>query len=498
MPDGVPVSFPDNMPPSEIKSFIASKFPNEALKSEFESKKSDKLGTARAFVNSFNDAVPAGGKITSAIAAGIAAPFVDETFGQLYNRAEETERLDSQNHPVASGLGTAAGIVNSLPLWGASIKGVSNAASSVPILNNIVRSGQVAKTATIPQQLGGAAIRGIKNAAVAAPIGALYAAGDDQDVSTGAGVAAGVAGALPIVGVGARIGLNALNTKVNIPNAEGVRKYASNLFKEYDKRGGVLSAQETDDFFNQVSSMRPQTEFGTATRGSSPVDDLIERWQGFKGKDLTFQAAKEADEQLGDLAYSTMDNFGKVDADGQKFLKIQQALREKIYAAPGGETLNKARKAWSASLHMRDIERIIARAERSDQPASMLRTGFRTLLNNAKNTKGISKDELAALEYAAKTGITTDLLRLVGSGLVPIGAAVTGGAAAGPIGAAAAGTAAYGLQQGAKALATGRQLDRATNALESIAKNSGAVTTQKRIDLEKLQKAFELKKLKGK
>lgn len=496
MPDGTPVNFPDDMPQAEIKGLIASKFPKQTLQAEFQAKKSDKLGAARAAVNAFNDAIPAGGKLTSALAAAVVSPFVDETFGQLYNQAETVETQDAQNHPVAAGFGTAAGIINSLPLYGAAFKGATNAAKSVPVLNNIVRSGQVAKGASLPQQLAGAAIRGGKNAIVAAPIGAAYALGDDKNVATGAGVAAGIAGALPVVGVAAGRGLNALNTKTILPGSEGVRKYASDLFKKYDAQGGILSAKETNNFFDDVAKMRPQTDFGTATRGSSPVDDLIERWQSFKGQPLTFQAAKEADEQLGDLAYSTMDNFGKMDVDGQKFLKIQQLLREKIYTAPGGETLKQARNAWSASLHMRDIERLIARAERSDQPASMLRTGFRTMLNNAKNTKGLPAAELQALEKAAQTGVVTDLLRLAGSGLVPIGAAVTGGAAGGPVGGMLAGGAAYGFQQGAKSMATTRQMDRATEALQMMSKRSGASTTQKRIDVEKLQQDFQ--KLKGK
>jgi len=488
MPDGTQVNFPDDMPSSEIKGLILQKFPQDAMQSEFEGKKKRSLIERGANLGAaYTDARTwgLGPKIAAGVGSVIAKPVLEGVELVTGNEAPPLSELYKSGVDMYAAGGKQAFQDDPALAIGATLAGGLKTA-------NTVAKTKFGAAVTNWASQGGRAARSAKMAVSAAPGGAIYGAGaadvgdELSGAAKGAVISSAVAGSLPI----AAAGLTALNTKTIIPNSEGIKKFASSLFKKYDEQGGVLSISQADDFFDEISAMRPQTEFGTATRGESPVDALLKRWQSFKGKPLTFQAAKEADEELGDLAYSTMDNFGKLDADGQKFLKIQQALRERIYSAPGGQVLKDARNAWSASLHMRDIERIINRASRSDQPASTLRSGFRTLLDNAKNTKGIPKAELKALEKAAQTGVVTDLLRLAGSGLVPIGAAVTGGAAGGPLAAAAAGTAAYGMQQGSKALATSRQLGRANEALNLMGKRSGAAVTTKRIDVEALQKEF--------
>jgi len=294
---------------------------------------------------------------------------------------------------------------------------------------------------------------------------------------------------------GAGKAINAVNTRTVIPSAQEVRQYAGGLFKKADAEGGIIGAPEADGFYNQIAQLDKQTEAGTIFAGDSPVKQLMQRINdektGLRGKPLTFEAAKEVDEALGELAYGTMDIKGNLDSNGTKFLDMQRALRERVAQTEGGKTLTDAREAWSASIRMSDIERIIAKAGRSEQPATVIRNGAKTLLDQAKKTKGASKEEIKALEKMADTGIVTDFFRLGGSGLVPIISTIAG-APGGVVGSALAGAAGYGIQQGSKAIGVARQTGRANKALEASSNRLGLTKTVKRIDL---QKAFEAKKL---
>jgi hypothetical protein len=93
----------------------------------------------------------------------------------------------------------------------------------------------------------------------------------------------------------------------------------------------------------------------------------------------------------------------------------------------GFDALKEGRMLWSKQAKLRDIERIITRAEMSDNPATTIKTGFRTLFNNANKVKYFNETEKKLIKKAATTGIITDSLRTIGSRLIPIGSIVAGG-----------------------------------------------------------------------
>ena len=57
------------------------------------------------------------------------------------------------------------------------------------------------------------------------------------------------------------------------------------------------------------------------------------------------------------------------------------------------------------SLKMNDLERIVARAEQTDNPATGIKSGIRVLMSNATQSRGYSPDELKALKQASERGI---------------------------------------------------------------------------------------------
>jgi hypothetical protein len=276
------------------------------------------------------------------------------------------------------------------------------------------------------------------------------------------------------------------NVKTVVPASEEVRKASGALFKKADEMGGILKPEVANSFYDDVLQIAPQTEAGKVFKGETRVSKLFDEIPSLKDKPLTLDAAKEIDEALGDLAYGTADaKTGKITSEGQKFLTMQKKLRKTIDEATddmvvggkeGFEILKQARSAWSTSLRLRDVERIIENADLYDKPATALRVGFRNLIRNDKKLIGYSDAEKRAIRQAAKTGIITDALRFAGSGLVPILAGVGGAAATGGAGVAAA-IPAFALQQGANALAIKRQVSRAEKARRAVAERGG-VTSQ--------------------
>lgn len=349
---------------------------------------------------------------------------------------------------------------------------------------------------------GNLAARAAKGSLAGAASGAAYGAGAGVDgekaasARRGAMVGGAVGVAAPVIGSAVSRSLN----KTTVPNSEQIREQGSKLFQIAEQKGGALSAGESNKFYNKILAMRPQTVEGAVFKGESPVSKILDNVETLINKPMTLKAAMEIDEALGDLAYSTMDNFGKISKDGKKFLDMQGTLRRVIEDADervvhggkeGFKALKDARKVWSTSLRMREIERIIEKAQGREQPVTALKNGFTNLLNRGDKLKGYSVAEVKAIQKAAKTGIITDVVKLAGSGLVPIGSGITGGFAGGavnPVTAAMGYAAGSAVQQGAKAVGVARQMGRANQALKTVAEKSGMVTQQPRLTLPEIMK----------
>lgn len=208
MPDGQDVSFPDDMPKEQIKSIIATKFPEFAQQAPPE-QEGIAAGAGHAFGESLANAVPFGQKITSGIGA-VGAKAYDIASGEgvtegisipeLYEQAQQNYAATSEAHPMATLGGSLTGIAGTLPL--ASTKMLYGSPDKIGKALNVIpqvlqKAGQFAST-------GNLASRAAKGALVAAPAGALYGAGDAkpgemlEGAKYGAGLGAAAGAALPV------------------------------------------------------------------------------------------------------------------------------------------------------------------------------------------------------------------------------------------------------------------------------------------------------------
>jgi hypothetical protein len=237
MPDGTNVSFPDDMPKRQIAGLIASKFPKDTG--------SDK-GEYRASLQGFNATVPFGERIVAGMSAGVAAPFADESIGELYSQARSNQKATETSNPNAYLGGNLAGAAMTLPIGlsktvanpsaiGNIANGLNKASSTI---GNFVRGGEVAKDAGTLAKLGNVGLQSAKGAGVAGATGALYGYGGSKndlnspealrDAATVGGYSAAVGGAIPVLGAGAGAAIGAILPKIDDGLADAAalaRKY---------------------------------------------------------------------------------------------------------------------------------------------------------------------------------------------------------------------------------------------------------------------------------
>lgn len=256
--------------------------------------------------------------------------------------------------------------------------------------------------------------------------------------------------------------------------ADDIKGLSNQAYASAEQQGGLLTPQFTDKFLNEVGKMQPQTQAGKMLAGDSAVTKIAEKMQGLKGRPLSLREAQEIDEFLGD-AIDDFTTLGVVNKQGRKLLDMQSNFRRMIDDATpadvvgskaGFESLKEGRRLWASQARLRDIEKIIARAEMTDNPATAIKTGFRNLYTNPARIRGFSDEERGLIKNAAESGMVGDLLRIAGSRLNPIITTATG---AGGLGGAAASQAASMAARGA---ATKVQVSKAEKVANTVANNA--------------------------
>lgn len=406
--------------------------------------------------------VPFAPRIKAGIAAGIAAPFVeDRSLKELYGEALESERAKlgqaREQYPVQS-------FVSQLPA-------------------DIAVGGQLLKGA-------GLAGKGIKSAmAGAGGLSALQSAGESKELlsletaanALGSGLLG--AGTSGLLGGGAK-GYQALFNKnagaaVKRMTADEVKGLASAAYKTATEKGGIVKPEFINTLVNKAGEFDKQTAIGQALAGKSPISEVKEVLGSFQGKKLDLSSLQELDEVLADRIDDYVEN-GVIKKAGLPLLKLQNSLRDMVEKAgsemieggkEGFEALKQGRALWAKAAKLRDVEKIITRAEMSDNPATALKTGFRTLFNNPNRLKYFNGEEKKLIKGAAQSGVISDTLRTFGSRLIPIGSIVAGGG----IPSAMAGQAA---SMASRNLATRAQLSKAEKVAQQILGNRAQATPQ--------------------
>lgn len=469
--NGQEIEFPDDMAPDQIKAVLQKKFPP----SDGQKKMGKLEAAARGFEEStsfgLTDELRGFGRAVGSMARGDERSFPDLLDRGIREVRDEYGRAKSQR-PGSTLSGELAGAI--VPLFTA--------------------PGQ-----TVAARIGAGGLKqsAAKGAGAGAASGGLYgfgsAEGDIVDRipatawggALGAGFGAGVPAALH--------GATKLNTRTIIPNADQIRSRAGELYRSAEKSGGVLKPEFTNKFVDSVERMKPQTDIGLIVGGDDAFTKVAARIAQIRDRPMTLQGAQELDELLGD-AIDGFTEMGRVTKQGKKLLDIQTTLRNMIDDADEGmisggrqgfDAIKEARNLWSTSYRLNDIERILQRADQYDQPATAIKTGFRTLLNNPNKMRGYSSEEIKAMRKAAESGVISDLLRTAGSRLPPIITAASGGGL-GATAAAAAGSMA------SRNMATAAQASRAGAAARKVAERSGMVQTEKRLQLPSIQELLKM------
>ena len=417
-----------------------------------------------------------GDELQAGIAAYTSAPFVEGlSVGDAYDQALSGLRQENQQAQINSPLAYLGGNVAGTLATGAGI--ARGATSAAPRLSgqvaDLAATNPITAGATLGATQGGLAGFGngegdfasrSSNAAHDAILGGLVG-------GAVGGVASGISGRLAAKG-SQRL------------SAEDIRAQAGQAYQKADQIGGVLKPEFTDNFLNKARSLvLSDDELINSMKSNKPLADAFDDLNVFQGQPLSLQRAQALDEQLGNMI-DAQTELGKVNKIGKKLLDVQREFRNGIENATeaeivgtkeGFEALKEGRKLWSKSIKLNDIERILQKADAADNKATVIKNGFASLQNKAGGLNGYTSEEKKAIAIAAKTGLTTDILKVLGSRLGPIGAGIVGTAGAGPIGGLAAGAASYGTSAAARKAAEAIQLGKANRVADLIANGTPTV-----------------------
>lgn len=255
-----------------------------------------------------------------------------------------------------------------------------------------------------------------------------------------------------------------------------VADLAKRSFDAADTSGGVLTPDAADGWLKRSSSLVPQSERGIAAAGEDAATKFINSQMPFQGKPMSLADARELYTTLGNQIEAEVNPItGKMSNTGRNLYSMQQDLRDTLMNAKPEDLLGGAdgvaawregQKLWTIQTRMADIERLLAKAEAGDVPATAIKNAFKNYVNRPGNLTGLPDDVVYALKSAGRTGIVTGALKTLGSKFT---AGVSGGAAGGlaaALGGGIPGAAISGMAGAGVAGAAGYPLRMAANALQ--------------------------------
>jgi hypothetical protein len=387
--------------------------------------------------------VPFGQRATSALAAGAIAPFVPETFGQLYEQAQADTKATQEANPGANLAGAITGAVATIPtafskaiIGAIPTQGVRGAINAIPQglsgIDRFVRGSKVAKDAGIATKLGATALRSVKGAAVAAPVAGLYGAGEAEQgqelegFTSGAKLGAAVGGALPVAGAaigGVWAGTGRIYRGLKARDAEALEKVGQAIKDKSSAAYAVM--RESGATFKPgatnliIENMQKQlTDDGILNPRLHKK--TVELFDDFKNEALDQNITLEGLDQWRQLFGQVAGEFtDKVNARKASILKSAlddaiNELPESAFSTGGPEALTAlrtARQEWARQSKFNAVADII---EGSSGDSYKLKRDLEKFRLNPKKTRGWSKDELDALKTAASQTTGEGILKIVG------------------------------------------------------------------------------------
>lgn len=423
--------------------------------------------------------------------------FMDEAAGTLgglgalaYDKATGRNLFKGANDAIGGGQDIAAKDIINLqqekPVLSALSQLGSGLGLSAASLKNAPKIISSLRSSNLPA-------RALQGGLAGAASGALYGlgAGEDGERLDNAGQTALLGGAL---GASIPAGLSLANAALGgVKRATGITKpiadftaqeikdIAGQSYQAAEDLGGILKPDITNKFIDKVTKEHVPTDelVNAAFKEKTPSSIIAENLaKDFRDKPITLKSAQAFDKRLGD---AIDEHYSQgLSQEGLRLLKIRNDFRDVIDNATedqvvggkaGFDALKEGRKYWSQANKLRDIERIIERASMMEVPATGIKTGFRSLATNPARLRGYTEQEKSLIKEAAKTGIPTEVFRLMGSRLNPIIQLSTGH----PLSAGVS----WGTSLGGRKLAAIAQEGRANKVAKEVVGNTFDESTPK-------------------
>lgn len=216
----------------------------------------------------------------------------------------------------------------------------------------------------------------------------------------------------------------ALTPTENI-TSDMVRAEANKAYGYADQVGGTIAPGARDAFLQRVNAMHPASAEVPLDKSYS---DVLEVLNSRAGQPLSLQGAQDIDKFLGDKINGEVMVNGKLTEAGKKMADIQSELREYtrdpdpshiIGGAQGFEAWQQGQKLWQKQAQLRDIENILAKADVSDNAATIIKNGFGRLSNDARKMRGYDPEIQKMIKGVATSNEAVDFMRKMGSSLIP-------------------------------------------------------------------------------
>lgn len=284
-------------------------------------------------------------------------------------------------------------------------------------------------------------------------------------------------------------------SKIPPRTPEQERRASSAIYKDINKSSGAIVPDAVHKWLDEVAVLGPQTDKEAMLAGENKATELIhklthpgtvEKPNIFRNSPLTPEEVIGIDKALGDQI--TFHPNGKMTAEGKQIYDIKNSFLDMIDnatkdpamvtgGAEGFQNIQRAKDSWARALGLQEVQRIIDNGLRAEQPATAIKNGFKTLLNNPRRMRSFQNNPqiVTAIKHAAKTGALTTILKPLGSRLNAVGGGVggavigSGGGVPGIIAGNVVGNVAGSvIAAPARAAATKLQLNRANAVMDAI------------------------------
>ncbi len=221
-----------------------------------------------------------------------------------------------------------------------------------------------------------------------------------------------------------------------LPTPKEMKDISTQSYNDSVVQGASLPTDFMGKFTGDIKSVSPQSKIGAALQGETAATKIGNALDPFKDEQLDMPKIDEIDKILTRKANESWKD-GMPSPDTKDILEIQNKFRNAVDEAEpqaGLESWKLAKSAFAASKRLQDIEDIFEHAKLMPNEANAIQAGFRNLLENESRIRGYSPQARKYIEQAAKNQLSVDLLKTMGSRLLPI---IVGGAGGG-LGATAA------------------------------------------------------------